>query len=96
MLGEIPVNRSVESLRFNMNHYITLGEKLSMQLIGFYQTKQNLNNGGIMLPMGKFDVSLQRKINERLNITLNGTNLLNTMVFRPKIDIPELSLYQSG
>ena len=49
-----------------------------------------------MLPMGKFDVSLQRKINERLNITLNGTNLLNTMVFRPKIDIPELSLYQSG
>ena len=96
MIGEIPVNRSVESLRFNMNHYITLGEKLSMQLIGFYQTKQNLNNGGVMLPMGKFDVSLQRKINERLNITLNGTNLLNTMVFRPKIDIPELSLYQSG
>ena len=96
MLDEIPVNRSVESLRFNMNHYITLGEKLSMQLIGFYQTKQNLNNGGVMLPMGKFDVSLQRKINERLNITLNGTNLLNTMVFRPKIDIPELSLYQSG
>ena len=47
-----------------------------------------------MRPMGKLDISVQKKINENIILTLNGSNLLNTMKFRPMIDTPELNLLQ--
>ena len=47
-----------------------------------------------MRPMGKLDISVQQKVNENIILTLNGTNLLNTMKFRPMIDTPELNLLQ--
>ena len=74
--------------------YLNITDSFTIQVVGFYQTKQNLNNGGFMRPMGKLDISLQQKINENIILTLNGTNLLNTMKFRPMIDTPELNLLQ--
>ena len=50
----------------------------------------------MLLPLGKLDISLQKKISENLNITLNGTNIFNTMGFRPVIDTPELNMMQRG
>ena len=47
-----------------------------------------------MRPMGKLDISIQKKVDENIILTLNGTNLLNTMKFRPMIDTPELNLLQ--
>ena len=46
--------------------------------------------------MGKLDLSIQKKIDENFILTLNGTNLLNTMRFRPLIDIPDLNIIQSA
>ena len=77
-----------------MNNDLNITDSFTIQVVGFYQTKQNLNNGGFMRPMGKLDISLQQKINENITLTLNGTNLLNTMKFRPMIDTPELNLLQ--
>ena len=42
------VNTSVSSFRFNLNNNINLTDSFTIQLVGFYQTKQNLNNGGVM------------------------------------------------
>lgn len=88
------IDNSITSLRFNMNNDLDITDSFTIQVVGFYQTKQNLNNGGFMRPMGKLDISLQQKINENIILTLNGTNLLNTMKFRPMIDTPELNLLQ--
>jgi hypothetical protein len=88
------IDNSITSLRFNMNNDLNITDSFTIQVVGFYQTKQNLNNGGFMRPMGKLDISLQQKINENIILTLNGTNLLNTMKFRPMIDTPELNLLQ--
>ena len=90
------VNTSVTSFRFNLNNNINLTDSFTIQLVGFYQTKQNLNNGGVLNPMGKLDLSIQKKIDENFILTLNGTNLLNTMRFRPLIDIPDLNIIQSA
>ena len=88
------INNSITSLRFNMNNDFNITDSFTIQVVGFYQTKRNLNNGGYMRPMGKLDISAQKKIDENIILTLNGTNLLNTMKFRPMIDIPELNLLQ--
>lgn len=88
------INNSITSLRFNMNNDFNITDSFTIQVVGFYQTKRNLNNGGYMRPMGKLDISAQKKINENIILTLNGTNLLNTMKFRPMIDTPELNLLQ--
>ncbi len=88
------IDNSITSLRFNMNNDLNITDSFTIQIVGFYQTKQNLNNGGYMRPMGKLDISLQKKINENIILTLNGTNLLNSMNFRPLIDTPELNLIQ--
>ncbi len=95
-IGEVSIDRRMESARINMNNDIKISDTTSLQIVGFYQSKQNLNNGGILLPLGKLDISLQKKINENLNITLNGTNIFNTMGFRPVIDTPELNMMQRG
>ncbi len=88
------INNSITSLRFNMNNDFNITDSFTIQVIGFYQTKRNLNNGGYMRPMGKLDISIQKKVDENIILTLNGTNLLNTMIFRPMIDTPELNLLQ--
>ena len=88
------INNSITSLRFNMNNDFNITDSFTIQVIGFYQTKRNLNNGGYMRPMGKLDISAQKKLDENIILTLNGTNLLNTMKFRPMIDTPELNLLQ--
>lgn len=88
------INNSITSLRFNMNNDFNITDSFTIQVVGFYQTKRNLNNGGYMRPMGKLDISAQKKIDENIILTLNGTNLLNTMKFRPMIDTPELNLLQ--
>ena len=88
------INNSITSLRFNMNNDLNITDSFTIQVVGFYQTKRNLNNGGYMRPMGKLDISAQKKIDENIIVTLNGTNLLNSMKFRPMIDIPELNLLQ--
>lgn len=88
------INNSITSLRFNMNNDLNITDSFTIQVVGFYQTKRNLNNGGYMRPMGKLDISVQKKIDENIIITLNGTNLLNSMKFRPMIDTPELNLLQ--
>ena len=49
-----------------------------------------------MRPMGKLDLSIQKKVDDNLIITINGSNLLNTMKFRPMIETPELNLIQSA
>ena len=88
------INNSITSLRFNMNNDLNITDSFTIQVVGFYQTKRNLNNGGYMRPMGKLDISAQKKLDENIILTLNGTNLLNTMKFRPMIDTPELNLLQ--
>lgn len=90
------INNSITSLRFNMNNDFNITDSFTIQVVGFYQTKRNLNNGGYMRPMGKLDISAQKKIDENIILTLNGTNLLNTMKFRPMIDTPELNLLQQA
>ena len=90
------INNSITSLRFNMNNDFNITDSFTIQVVGFYQTKRNLNNGGYMRPMGKLDISAQKKIDENIILTLNGTNLLNTMKFRPMIDTPELNLLQKA
>ena len=90
------INNSITSLRFNMNNDFNITDSFTIQVLGFYQTKRNLNNGGYMRPMGKLDISAQKKIDENIILTLNGTNLLNTMKFRPMIDTPELNLLQQA
>ena len=82
--------------KMSLNNNINLSDSFTIQLVGFYQTKQNLNNGGVMEPMGKLDLSIQKKIDENFILTLNGTNLLNTMRFRPFFDIPDLNIIQSA
>lgn len=88
------INNSITSLRFNMNNDLNITDSFTIQVVGFYQTKTNLNNGGYMRPMGKLDISAQKKIDENIIVTLNGTNILNSMKFRPMIDTPELNLLQ--
>ena len=88
------INNSITSLRFNMNNDLNITDSFTIQVVGFYQTKRNLNNGGYMRPMGKLDISAQKKLDENIILTINGTNLLNTMKFRPMIDTPELNLLQ--
>lgn len=90
------INNSITSLRFNMNNDFNITDSFTIQVVGFYQTKSNLNNGGYMRPMGKLDISAQKKIDENIILTINGTNLLNTMKFRPMIDTPELNLLQQA
>lgn len=90
------INNSITSLRFNMNNDFNITDSFTIQVVGFYQTKRNLNNGGYMRPMGKLDISAQKKIDENIILTINGTNLLNTMKFRPMIDTPELNLLQQA
>tara|TARA_A100001011_G_scaffold164604_1_gene173224 strand:+ start:211 stop:2604 length:2394 start_codon:yes stop_codon:yes gene_type:complete len=88
------IDNSITSLRFNMNNNINVTDSFTIQVVGFYQTRQNLNNGGFMRPMGKLDLSFQKKINDNIILTLNGTNVLNTMKFRPLFETPELNLIQ--
>ena len=46
--------------------------------------------------MGKLDLSIQKKIDENFILTLNGTNLLNTMRFEAIDYIPDLNIIQSA
>lgn len=91
-LNDILVRNDLFSVRFNINNSINLPNGYKFQFSGFYQTKQNMNEGGILRPMGKLDVSLQKNINDNISITVNGSNILNTMVFRPYWDTPEVGI----
>ena len=90
------IDNSVTSVRFNMNNNIRLTDSWRVEVSGFYQSKTNLNNGGFLLPMGKLDLSLQKKVNDNLSLTLNGFNMLNTLQFRPIIGNTELNLTQTA
>ena len=91
-LNDILVKNELFSVRFNINNSINLPNGYKFQFSGFYQTKQNMNEGGILRPMGKLDVSLQKNINDNISITVNGSNILNTMAFRPYWDTPEVGI----
>ena len=95
-LNGLFIDNSMTSVRFNMNNNIRLTDSWRVEVSGFYQSKTNLNNGGFMLPMGKLDLSLQKKVNDNLSLTLNGFNMLNTLQFRPIIENTELNLTQTG
>ena len=43
-----------------MNNDFNITDSFTIQVVGFYQTKRNLNNGGYMRPMGKLDISAQK------------------------------------
>ena len=90
------IDNSMTSVRFNMNNNVRLTDSWRVEVSGFYQSKTNLNNGGFMLPMGKLDLSLQKKVNDNLSFTLNGFNMLNTLQFRPIIENTELNLTQTA
>ena len=95
-LNGLFIDNSMTSVRFNMNNNIRLTDSWRVEVSGFYQSKTNLNNGGFMLPMGKLDLSLQKKVNDNLSLTLNGFNMLNTLQFRPIIENTELNLTQTA
>ena len=96
LVDDYEIDNSVTSLRFNINNDINISDSFTVQVLGFYNTRRNLNNGGYMRPMGKLDLSIQKKVDDNLIITINGSNLLNTMKFRPMIETPELNLIQSA
>lgn len=88
-----------QSLRIeNKNFFLsgqqtfTLPKDFSFSLSGFY------NSGGLFgiyrfAPVGSLDAGIQKKIaSKNTSLRLNFSNILNTMVYKPKINEPDLNL----
>lgn len=86
-----PVRIEQKNISFNMTQSFTLPAHFSMELSGFYNSR-NLNGIIVFKPMGSLDFGLRKKLGARDNINFSISNLLNSMDFRGYTNMPEMNL----
>jgi len=85
-----PVRIDNKNINANMTQTFRLPKDLSFELTGFYQSRSFF---GIYetRAFGSLDVGVQKKIGKS-SWRLNYSNILNTMIFWPGVDRPDLNL----
>jgi len=74
----------------------TLPKNLSLELSGNYNSK-GLFGIYKVEPYGALNVGIQKKlVKQRSTLRFNGFNILNTMIFKPAVNLPEQNLVASG
>ena len=68
------------NIRFNLNNNFTLGNGITFQVWGFFQSRSIFGINRID-PIGSLNLSLQKKY-KNLTYTLNGDNILDTQIFK--------------
>lgn len=80
-----------KNIRVNMTQSFTLPANFSIELSGFYNSR-NLNGIVMIKPMGSLDFGVRKKLGARDNINFSISNLLNSMDFREYTNLPEKNL----
>lgn len=73
------------------NQQVTLPEKFSFELSGFYQS-ESLSGLGRLKAFGSLDIGLKKKMGERSSLQFSGSDILNTFKFRFITNLPEQNL----
>jgi len=95
-LNKAPIRITQENFSISSTQTFTLPKDISLELTGDY------NSTGLfgiykVQPYGELNVGVQKKlVKQRSTIRLNAYNILNTMVFKPAVDLPEQNLVASG
>ena len=85
-----PIQIDQKYVNANMTQTFRLPKDLSFQLSGFYQSRSFFGTYEVKA-FGSLDAGVQKKMGKG-NWRLNYSNILNTMVFWPSIDRPDLNL----
>ncbi|MEO6721760.1 MAG: TonB-dependent receptor [Ferruginibacter sp.] len=91
-----PVTLQQANFRINATQKFKLPKEFSIELSGFYQSR-SLNGISVMQQYGSLDLGIRKSLsNKKGTLVLNGSNLLNTFLFRPFANLPEQNLYNRG
>ena len=80
-----------KNININMRQVFTLPKNFSIELSGFYQSKQ-LNGITVFKSLGTLDFGLRKKLGAKDAINFSVNNLLNSMDFRGNNNLPEQNL----
>ena len=74
----------------------TLPKDISLELSGNYNSKGLFGIYKVQ-PYGDLNVGIQKKlVKQRSTLRLNAFNILNTMVFKPAVNLPNQNLVATG
>ena len=81
------------SYGINGSQRFTLSPSWSAEMSGFFQSS-NVLGIFVIQPMGSLDIGVRKKLKDnKSNINFAVTNLLNTLVFAFKADVPDHNIY---
>ena len=79
-------------VRFNGNFNFSLPKQWSIELSGFYQTR-NLNGNVAIQPTGMLNFGLQKQLPNGARVSFNVNDVFDSLVFGGITDIPEVDLF---
>lgn len=85
-----------DNLSLNTTQSFKLPKQYSIELNGFYQTGALFGIYKVN-SFGALNIGVQKKLkNEKSNFRFNANNVLNSLVFKPTIDLPDQNLVVKG
>jgi hypothetical protein len=88
-----PVRINLANVNVNTNQSFRLPKDVSVELFGFYQSAA-LSGIVVGRPYGRLDLGVKKKLaNNQGTFLLTASNVLNTLVFGGKVNLPEQNLY---
>lgn len=93
VIDDKPVQVNNVSYGINGSQRFTLTPSWSAEVSGFFQSS-NVLGIFVIRPMGSLDLGVRKKLKDnKSNINFAVTNILNTLVFAFKADVPEHNIY---
>lgn len=87
------INFTQSNFRFNTIQRLTLTQKISAEISGFYRSKA-LSGIYIQKAMGRMDIGMQMKFkNENSRLNLNFSDVFKSSVWKSYADVPALNIY---
>ena len=94
--NKTPVSITQHNFSISSTQTFTFPKEISLELSGNYNSKALFGIYKVQ-PFGELNVGLQKKLpKQRSVIRLNAFNILNSMVFKPAVDLPKQNLVASG
>jgi len=91
-----PVRLEQANVNINATQKFRLPKEWSVELSGFYQSR-SLSGISVMKGFSSLDFGIKKNLGTKKGVlVLNGSNILNTLVFRPYADLPAQNLHSVG
>jgi hypothetical protein len=97
LYNKTPMTFSQYYYSLSGSEVITLPERFTFEVSGFYTSKSIMWGGMITKPFGQLNLALQKKFGKRNNtLTIGADNILETMKFSSELDLQAEGIYTSG